>query len=253
VDGCIDLLLSPRFMSYQIFTDDAAQRLLAHNSMRDFDGVWSLETVWFEAPNDARGGWSGASRVVLDTPEGGKLAVFLKRQENHRTHSWRAPFGVPTFRREYENIRRLRALGIPAVPALYYGEAHVDGGHRAAIITVAMDDYLSLDVWLNENADATRRQDVLKAIADWTADFSRRRLQHGCLYDKHILVRKAPEAGRYTAADICFIDLEKMRRRLTVGRAARSNIDQLVRRSKGCTDGEHRYLQQAFGVALAQA
>jgi hypothetical protein len=240
-------------MSYQIFTDAAAQRLLAHNSMRDFDDVWSLKTQWVEAPNAARAGWSGASRVLLDQPQGGTLAAFLKRQEDHRTHSWRAPFGIPTFRREYENIRTLRALGIPAVPALYYGEARVDGRQRAAIITVAMDDYLSLDQWLNEHADATQRQEVLTAIADWAADFSRRRLQHGCLYDKHILVRRAPEAGRYTAADVCFIDLEKMRRRLTVRRAARSNINQLVRRTRGCTADEHRHLQEAFGVALARA
>lgn len=240
-------------MSYQIFTDAAAERLFAHNSMREFDDVWSLKTQWFEPPNDARGGWSGASRVVLATPEGGTLAVFLKRQENHCTRTWRAPFGVPTFRREYENILRLRSLGIPAVPALYYGEARRDGRYRAAIATVAMDDYLSLDVWLGENAEAARRQDVLTAIAHWAADFSRRRLQHGCLYDKHILVRKVPAAGRYAAEDICFIDLEKMRRRLTVRRAARSNVDQLVRRSRGCTAGEHRYLRQAFGAALAQA
>lgn len=240
-------------MSYQIFTDAAAERLLAHNSMRDFDDVWALKTEWFEPPNDARGGWSGASRVVLDDPDGGTLAVFLKRQEDHCTRTWRAPFGAPTFRREYENILRLRALGIPAVRALYYGEARREGRYRAAIITVAMDDYLSLDAWLDQNADAARRQDVLKAIAHWTADFSRRRLQHGCLYDKHILVRKTPPAGRYTAADICFIDLEKMRRRLTVRRAARSNVDQLVRRSRGCTALEHRYLEQAFGAALGEA
>lgn len=240
-------------MSFQIFTDAAAERLLAHNSMRGFDDVWSLKTQWFEPPNDARGGWSGASRVVLGTPQGGTLAVFLKRQENHCTRTWRAPFGVPTFRREYENIRALRALGIPAVPALYYGEARREGRYRAAIVTVALDDYQSLDVWLDANADAARRQDVLTAIAHWTADFSRRRLQHGCLYDKHIFVRTAPAAGRYVPADLCFIDLEKMRRRLTVRRAARSNVDQLVRRSPGCTPGEHRYLEQACDAALRRA
>jgi hypothetical protein len=240
-------------MSYQIFTDAAAQRLLAHNSMRDFDDVWSLKTQWVEPPNDARGGWSGASRVVLEAPDGGTLAVFLKRQEDHCTRTWRAPFGVPTFRREYENIRSLRALGIPAAPALYYGEARRDGRYRAAIITVALDGYLSLDGWLEENADAARRQDVLKAIAYWTADFSRRRLQHGCLYDKHIFVRRTPAADRYAPDDIGFIDLEKMRRRLTVRRAARSNVDQLVRRSRGCTPAEHRYLEQAFNFEMAHA
>ena len=93
---------------------------------------------------------------------------------------------------------------------------------------------------------------MLNAIAHWTAAFSRLRLEHGSLYDKHILVRRKPEAGRYTPADISFIDLEKMRRRIRVRGASRKNIDQLVRRTPGCTAEEHRYLEQAFRLALAQ-
>jgi hypothetical protein len=225
--------------------------LLALNGMRQFDDVWSLNTQWVEPPNAARGGWSGASRVVLDKPEGGTLAVFLKRQENHRTRTWRAPFCVPTFRREYENIRVLRALGIPAVPALYYGESRRDGRYRAAILTVALDEYLSLDAWLDENTDPTQRHEVLQATAHWSAEFSRRRLQHGCLYDKHIFVRKAPATQRYAPEDICFIDLEKMRRRLTVRRAARLNFDQLLRRSRGWSSAERRELERAYNLELA--
>ncbi len=40
-------------------------------------------------------------------------AYYLKRQSNHLTRSLRHPLGEPTFAREFRNIERYRALGIP--------------------------------------------------------------------------------------------------------------------------------------------
>ena len=174
-------------MNHQILAENA-EELLKHNSLRTFRDVWELKADWIEPPNFSRGGWSGASRVVLKTPTGGSIVVFLKRQENHQTRSLRAPFGMPTFRREYNNIKKLRKLGIPTVHALYYGEERIDGKSCAAIITAALDGYMSLDDWWSGQTDPILRVKAMDIIARWTAAMSIRRLQHGCLYGKHIFL-----------------------------------------------------------------
>jgi len=237
-------------MVQQIFVGDAA-RLLQCNNLHTFSDVWNVQADWFEPPNASRGGWSGACRVLLKTAVGGSLAVFLKRQQNHCTRSLRAPLGMPTFRREFNNIETLRRVGVPAVPALYYGEETIDDNSCAAIITVALDTYSSLDAWWPSHDDPVQRQQVMDGIAHWTAQLSRRRLQHGCLYSKHIFIRNTGAAA-ITVNDLSLIDLESMRRRFTINRAARMNRDQLLRRTPVLNDAEHGYLDRALSRALAQ-
>jgi hypothetical protein len=84
------------------FVNERWRTILARNGLTDFDALWDLKADWFEAPNHRRGGWSGVSRCELDRPEGGKVAVFLKRQENHKARIWSHPVhGAPTFLREF--------------------------------------------------------------------------------------------------------------------------------------------------------
>lgn len=241
-------------MSGQHWTPDAQhQAILAHNGLDSFADVWALKADWFEAPNERRSGWSGASRVELKTPDGGTLAVFLKRQQDHDTRSLRHPFGQPTFRREFHNIRKLQALGIPAVPLVYYGEQRINGHSCAALMTVALDAFQSLDEWWASHPQADSRAAVLTAIADWAAQISKQRWQHGCLYDKHIFVRTLSSTGQFGRDDIRLIDLEKMRRRLTVNRAAEMNIRQLMRHSQCCSPAEHQLLEAAFAEHMKKA
>lgn len=241
--------MAKTLVARQRFVADSAN-LLSANGLRCFRDIWTLAAEWFEAPNAARSGWSGASRVVLQIPGDGTLPVFLKRQQDHCTRSLRAPFGMPTFRREFENIQRLLDLGIPAVPALYYGEEEIDGHSCAAIITVALDDYESFDCWWPSHPEPFARHAVLHALAHWTAQFSRQRLQHGCLYDKHIFIRKSPANEHFGNNHIRFIDLEKMRHRLSVKKAAQLNQEQLLRRTPQCSSAEHEYLAKAFVAAM---
>ena len=74
----------------------------AFNGLRTFDDFWKLEAKWFEEPNKRRGGWSGVARCELNLPGGGKVAVFLKRQEHHITRTFTHPVrGLSTFVREF--------------------------------------------------------------------------------------------------------------------------------------------------------
>jgi hypothetical protein len=82
--------------------------IFAFNGLRTFDDFWKLEAKWFEEPNKRRGGWSGVARCELKLPEGGKAAVFLKRQENHITRTFTHPIrGLSTFVREFAHTALL--------------------------------------------------------------------------------------------------------------------------------------------------
>lgn len=106
------------------FANDTWRAVLARNGLDGFDALWNLEVPWFEPPNRRRGGWSGVARCELEDAAGQRRGVFLKRQENHKTFSWRHPFkGIPTFLREFRLIRRYRAGGVPTLDPVYFAVA----------------------------------------------------------------------------------------------------------------------------------
>lgn len=120
--------------------------ILRCNGLVDFDALWNLQVGWFEAPNQRRGGWSGVSRCELSAPPQGNCGVFLKRQENHKTFSWRHPIrGIPTCLHEIQLIMHYKACGIPALEPVYFalragagasghtGDRGTDGLHFAGI------------------------------------------------------------------------------------------------------------------------
>lgn len=229
-----------------LIPDEQYRSVMIHNHLLTFTDVWNVQANWFETPNKRRSGWSGVSRIELKTPDGGVLPVFLKRQQNHNTFSVQHPFGQPTFKREYDNILKMKTLGLPVAPLVYYGEQRIDGQLCAALITVALDDFQSLDRWWASHAQPAARQAALLAITYWVAQLSKQHWEYGCLYDKHIFIRNTPINDQFDRNDICFIDLEKMRRCLTVSGAAKANIEQLLRHIKCCSPAEQQYLVDAF-------
>jgi len=97
--------------------------ILRHNNLDSFVCLWSVDAGWFEDPNERRGGWSGVSRCELELPEGGRTAVFLKRQENHTTRTLLHPFGLATFVREMRNILMFKRARVPALePVLSWSQ-----------------------------------------------------------------------------------------------------------------------------------
>lgn len=238
--------MAPPLSARDLFADETARRQLEASALADFEALWSLSTDWHEAPNERRGGWSGVSRHVLDDGS----AIFLKRQENHLCRTLRHPFrGIPTFYREYRNILRLHAQQVGAVEALYYGDRLDADRWRAILVTRALDDYISLDDW-NEAAahdEQAQRESLIAAIAQACARLHHHRLQHSCLYGKHLFVSRTPAAnGAYQESDIRFIDLEKLRKGISRERVRRHDLDQLVRHTSGWCDDDWRVFRSAY-------
>lgn len=229
-----------------LFPDAAAREQLTASSLASFDALWSLSTDWHEAPNERRGGWSGVSRHTLSDGAG----IFLKRQENHLCRTLRHPFaGIPTFYREYLNILRLREHDVGALEALYYGDRLEPGSWRAILVTRALDDFMSLDEWNAADAQhgQPQRQSLIAATAQACARLHHHRLQHSCLYGKHVFVRRTPAIGAaYQESDVRFIDLEKLRKGISRRRVSAHDLDQLMRHTTGWGDDDQSTFRSAY-------
>jgi len=237
--------VATRVSGRDLFTDQKAREHLATSGLADFDSLWSLAVAWHEAPNERRGGWSGVSRHLL--ADG--TAIFLKRQENHLCRTPHHPLrGVPTFYREYLNILRLQEHRIATLEALYYGDRQLPGHWRAILVTRALDDFVSLDEWnaYPQNHDSPQRPSLIKAVATACARLHHHRLQHSCLYGKHLFVRRLESTAAYQESDIRFIDLEKLRRGISRERVAAHDLDQLMRHCAGWRAEDRRAFLAAY-------
>jgi len=167
-----------------------------------FSDLWQLDVSWFEPPNNSRGGWSGVVKTRLKVNEQA-LSVFIKRQDNHLTRTWQHSLrGIPTFQKEYANIRRLQALDIPTLEPVYFGVQ----GTKAILVTKALDDFVSLDKLNKDILSPDQIRHLLTAIAEVIRAMHEHRLQHNCLYPKHIFVSQTEHGW-----DVRLIDLEKLR------------------------------------------
>jgi hypothetical protein len=210
------------------------EQISSFNGLGGFNGLWELRASWFEPPNERRGGWSGVARVELNLPDGAKETVFLKRQENHTRRTVSNPiFGEPTFSGEIENILLLQQAGVPALEPLYYGQRKVDGKWRAILVTRELAGFQPMDVvteeWVESGwgKSAVARRRFLSTLAVVLRRMHEQKLVHNSLHPKHVFVRL--EKGE--SPDVALIDLEKMRRALSVKRAMLRDLDSLNRRS----------------------
>jgi hypothetical protein len=195
------------------FINERWRPIFAHNGLSDFDALWKLETDWFEAPNQRRGGWSGVARCELALPEGGTRTIFLKRQQNHGTFSWKHPIsGVPTFLREFRHIQHYRACGIPTLEPVYFAMHKAGKDERAILATEELAGFVSMEDrvqrWLKEGAPARPiRRRYLKAVAALLRDMHEHGIQHNCFFPKHVFSRMNPDGS----VEARIIDLEKSR------------------------------------------
>ncbi|MDR1162882.1 MAG: lipopolysaccharide kinase InaA family protein, partial [Candidatus Accumulibacter sp.] len=163
------------------FLADEDAPLLERCSLANFDALWDVERAAVDAPNVGRGGWSMVCRLDVDG-----RGFFLKRQCNHLTRSLCAPFGEPTFAREFRNIERYRALGLPAVRAAFYAERSLRSdahGHGlcAILLTRALDGWRDMASALNDTrADDARRHRLLAACGALARRLHKAGLTHSC-------------------------------------------------------------------------
>ncbi|MDR1163304.1 MAG: lipopolysaccharide kinase InaA family protein [Candidatus Accumulibacter sp.] len=182
---------------------DEDRPLLEAQGLAGFDALWALELPMVDEPNVDRGGWSAVCRLEI-----GGRGFFLKRQCNHLTRSVSAPFGEPTLAREFRNIARCRARGLPVVEASFYAERRGCGGVRAVLMTHALDEWRDLLTSLDDaRVDGVRRHKLLAACGALARRLHYAGLIHCCFYPRHIFVREIAGGGYETR----LIDLEKIR------------------------------------------
>ncbi|AYC34164.1 InaA protein [Pseudomonas cavernae] len=219
-----------------------------------FDFWWQQRGEWVEAPNQRRGGESGVMRLRADD---GRL-LYAKRQVGHLYRSLRYPFGRPTVLRERDALKAFRRLGV-TVPNLVYCGAQQEPDHdwRALLVTEALEGFVDIDAWYaaggRERHGEAVHQRLLQRLSELLARLHRARWQHGCLYAKHVFVRVRESEGGQPQVEVALLDLEKSRRRLSRGRAARHDLRQLRRHSSwNAADWQQLIYgyQTAFGSAI---
>lgn len=223
-------------MSDFIAAEDRA--LLERHGLASYDALWALELEAVDEPNCERGGWSSVYRLDL-----GEAAYYLKRQSNHLARSILRPQGEPTFAREFRNIHRYAALGIPALKAAFFGERRVAGERRAVLLTRALDGWQDLDQWLQDwpRVAEERRAAILRACGALARRLHDAGQKHGCFYPKHIFLRETPDGF-----EAQLIDLEKTRPLLLGERDRVKDLEPLLRRASAWSEAEVRQLLAAY-------
>ncbi|MGY2439934.1 lipopolysaccharide kinase InaA family protein [Pseudomonas sp. SDO52101_S400] len=224
--------------------------LLERHGLGTFDALWDKQLDAVDEPNTDGGGWSSVFRLELEGH-----GYYLKRQSNYLTRTLHAPFGEPTFAREFRNISRYNQLGIPALQAAFFGQRKVSGEVRAILLTRALDGWDDLDSLLQRwsSLEGAQQSAILKACGQLARLLHGVRQVHGCFYPKHIFLRA--EGAGYQAQ---LIDLEKTRPLLFGQRDRVKDLEPLLRRAPEWSDAQLRellavYLDQSVDSSLVDS
>jgi hypothetical protein len=212
--------------------------LLERHGLGTFDALWAKQLDAVDEPNTGRGGWSSVFRLVLEGH-----GYYLKRQSNYQMRTLHAPFGEPSFAREFRNISRYEKLGIPALKAAFFGERKVDGEVRAILLTRALDGWDDLDSLLQRWSElsAAQHSAILKACGQLARRLHGARQVHGCFYPKHIFLQATGDG--YLAQ---LIDLEKTRPLLFGQRDRVKDLEPLLRRAPEWSEAQLRELLATY-------
>lgn len=219
---------------------DKWRDILVFNNLDTHEKIWALEADWFEEPNYCRGGWSGVSRIEVKLPLGGKVGVFLKRQEDHVTRTMFHPMkGLPTFVREFDVIQTFEALGVPSLNLIYFEQWKCEGHQRACIMTEELGGYISLSsdeykMGAKFLSSPKQKNTLFEKLAALMQAMHKNNFQHGCFYPKHVFVKQELNGG----IDLRVIDLEKVTKLVTRKRAIFRDLDTLIRHSNGWSDDD---------------
>jgi hypothetical protein len=101
---------------------------------------------------------------------------------------------------------------------------------------------------LNQESPSALRQSVITGVAQACARLHHHRLQHSCLYGKHLFVncRPAPNDSRVQEDDVRFIDLEKLRRGFSRQSVGAHDLDQLMRHTPGLGERDRETFLAAY-------
>lgn len=221
--------------------------VLRNNQLDSFDALWQLDAPWFEEPNVRRGGWSGVVKHDMTTDNDLLKTVFIKRQANHMSRTWRHPVGgIPTFQKEFHNLNRFYRYDIPTMELIYFGRRFTQKEKQAILITKALTGYVPLDkVMPIDTVNFVRNTSHRRALIRKTAQVLRRmhqhRIQHNSLYPKHIFVKPVGDGW-----DVRLIDLEKAKRKWRQKTATLRDIGTFRRHTLDWSTRDHLLFFQAY-------
>ena len=201
--------------SSMTYINDEWKEILGNNNLRSFDDIWHLDANWFEPPNKRRGGWSGVSKIPLVDNDETKW-VFLKRQENHLSHSIRHPLGIPTLKKEFLKYQTVwTCRNRQPVTRFFWGAKK-----RCILITEELVNYISLSKlteFLHSGGIISRelRHSILESVAQLVRRTHAQGLLHNSLYPKHVFIKAQIKNKQLICAKhphARYIDLEKAKR-----------------------------------------
>jgi len=207
--------------AHEVFENKHTETLLKENGLGDFESLWNLQAQWVEEPNVRRGGWSGVVKRIIQNDDGTGTEIYIKRQEGHISKTLSHPCeGILTLKKEYTNIQCLKSLAIPTLDPLYFGYS----GNKAVLATFGLCDHTSLDHIHPVELTRAQRRKLLSCIAGIVKNMHIHRLQHNCLFPKHIFVKLDADDW-----DVRIIDLEKTKRTFLQRSATHRDLSTLYR------------------------
>ena len=166
--------------------------------------------------------------------------VYVKRQQAFFCRPpWNAFRRTPTLRRELRFLEAARALGVNVPDVALYREGSND---RALLVLREIEGALDLEKGV-ASLDPTDRNELFKNVGKTLAKLHSRRIMHGAVYPKHVLVEAS-------TARVWMIDFEKSRRVASPSRAATRDIARLLRHAPFMTDADLEALVSAYDVRV---
>jgi hypothetical protein len=183
----------------------------------------------------------------------GSSELYIKRQQDFTYRHWRNPWvSRPTLQREFYWLRWCQTHGIPSIKPLAYWESNVAGAQRAILITAGLSHHIPLshieDAQYRKKSSFSQRRLLIKGVAQVIALMHSQKLQHRCLYSKHIYIDK--DWLQQPEPDIRLLDLEKARAINWIvnvtGAGVFRDLDSLNRHAQSWTRTERLYFLREY-------
>lgn len=207
------------------YTHPDFQSFLNDNQLNDFRALWQFEGEFVELGNVKRkSGHSNVVRINLEDSHGHTCSGYMKRQENYATtfsHYFCSPRAICA--REFSNIQAWQDQGLPTLEVLYF-EQH-QKPLQAILITKALDGFLPLDEWIEQNTDKVLRQKAIVRTAQLLKRIHAAGWFHHCFFPKHVFIREHNDL-----LELRVIDLEKAKRQWRTQRRIIHELTAFIRR-----------------------
>lgn len=212
-----------------VMCDTNAQQL-SKAGYASFDDLWDLPQDFVEPANIRRNGWSGVSTVQVADSQGKEETFYLKRQENQSRYSLRYLTGALTFRYEADALTMAQQRNWPSVEMVAYGfRVQAETGASQGLLLTRALMLPTLADYEDKISDWSLYLPQLRSVGEQLLSMHMTGWQHGALFPVHIFIE-------LSSGDICLIDFERARKRLSPQWAAYADWVQFIRRSDWLPD-----------------